>query len=127
MADLVRRAPRAAPMKRSRQQDRGPRTSYTLPLEARFLIEQEWAVDAADIERIVARVARIPAKQASSSDRERLRTLEESLGLFEEGIKLSRAAQTRLDAAQHKVEKLLGVDEKGKPRKVPFGDDDDGG
>ncbi|MGE3706377.1 MAG: AAA family ATPase [Vicinamibacterales bacterium] len=36
-------------------------------------------VDAADIERIVARVARIPAKQASSSDRERLRTLEESL------------------------------------------------
>ncbi len=54
-------------------------------------------------------------------------TLEESLGLFEEGIKLSRAAQTRLDAAQHKVEKLLGVDEKGKPRKVPFGDDDDGG
>ncbi len=36
-------------------------------------------VDAADIERIVARVARIPARQASSSDRERLRTLEESL------------------------------------------------
>jgi ATP-dependent Clp protease ATP-binding subunit ClpA len=37
-------------------------------------------VDAGDIERIVARVARIPAKQASSSDKERLRTLEESLG-----------------------------------------------
>ena len=36
-------------------------------------------VDAADIEKIVARVARIPARQASSSDRERLRTLEESL------------------------------------------------
>ena len=36
-------------------------------------------VDAADIERVVARVARIPARQASSSDRERLRTLEESL------------------------------------------------
>src|SRR5205823_5625410 len=33
----------------------------------------------ADIERIVARMARIPARQASSSDRERLRTLEESL------------------------------------------------
>ena len=28
---------------------------------------------------IVARIARIPARQASSSDRERLRTLEESL------------------------------------------------
>ncbi|CAN5372916.1 hypothetical protein BH09MYX1_BH09MYX1_56150 [soil metagenome] len=52
-------------------------------------------------------------------------SLEESLGLFEEGVKLSRAAQTRLDAAAQKVEKLLGVDEKGKPRKVPFGEDDD--
>jgi ATP-dependent Clp protease ATP-binding subunit ClpA len=37
-------------------------------------------IDAADIEPIVARMARIPARQASSSDRERLRTLEESLG-----------------------------------------------
>jgi ATP-dependent Clp protease ATP-binding subunit ClpA len=36
-------------------------------------------VDAADVERVVARVARIPPRQASSSDRERLRTLEESL------------------------------------------------
>jgi len=36
-------------------------------------------VDASDIEPIVARMARIPARQASSSDRERLRTLEESL------------------------------------------------
>jgi len=36
-------------------------------------------VDAADIERIVARIARIPARQASASDRERLRTLAESL------------------------------------------------
>jgi ATP-dependent Clp protease ATP-binding subunit ClpA len=36
-------------------------------------------IDAADIEPIVARMARIPARQASSSDRERLRALEESL------------------------------------------------
>jgi ATP-dependent Clp protease ATP-binding subunit ClpA len=36
-------------------------------------------VDAPDVERVVARMARIPARQASSSDRERLRTLEESL------------------------------------------------
>jgi ATP-dependent Clp protease ATP-binding subunit ClpA len=36
-------------------------------------------VDAPDIERILARTARIPPSQASSSDRERLRTLEESL------------------------------------------------
>jgi ATP-dependent Clp protease ATP-binding subunit ClpA len=36
-------------------------------------------VDAPDIESVVARMARIPARQASASDRERLRTLEESL------------------------------------------------
>jgi ATP-dependent Clp protease ATP-binding subunit ClpA len=36
-------------------------------------------VDVSDIEAIVARMARIPARQASSSDRERLRSLEESL------------------------------------------------
>ena len=36
-------------------------------------------VDAADIERVAARAARIPARQATSSDRERLRALEESL------------------------------------------------
>jgi ATP-dependent Clp protease ATP-binding subunit ClpA len=35
---------------------------------------------AANIEEVVARMARIPAKQASASDRDRLRSLEESLG-----------------------------------------------
>jgi ATP-dependent Clp protease ATP-binding subunit ClpA len=59
-------------------------------------------VDAADVEIIAARVARIPARQASSSDRERLRTLEESLNrvvfgqadavrLVAQSIKRSRA------------------------------------
>src|SRR5687767_2828485 len=37
------------------------------------------SVEVGDIEAIVARMARIPARQASSSDRERLRLLEESL------------------------------------------------
>jgi ATP-dependent Clp protease ATP-binding subunit ClpA len=36
-------------------------------------------VDAPDIEAVVARMARIPARQATSSDRERLKALEESL------------------------------------------------
>ncbi len=36
-------------------------------------------VSAAEIERVVARMARIPDKQASASDKERLKTLEESL------------------------------------------------
>lgn len=55
--------------------------------------------------------------------------LEESLALFEEGVKLSRGAQLRLDAAQKKVEKLLAVDEAGNARTEPFAtsanDDDD--
>ncbi|HET7745881.1 MAG TPA: AAA family ATPase, partial [Vicinamibacteria bacterium] len=36
-------------------------------------------VDVDEIEKVVARMARIPEKQASSSDKERLRTLDESL------------------------------------------------
>ena len=58
-------------------------------------------VEAGDIERVVARMARIPARQASSSDRERLRGLEEALervvfgqheavGLVARAIKRSR-------------------------------------
>jgi ATP-dependent Clp protease ATP-binding subunit ClpA len=59
-------------------------------------------VNVSDIESVVARMARIPARQASSSDRERLRTLEESLNrvvfgqaeavhLVAQSIKRSRA------------------------------------
>jgi ATP-dependent Clp protease ATP-binding subunit ClpA len=61
---------------------------YRLPDSAIDVIDEAGAVarlgkitvvDAAEIEAVVARIARIPARQASSSDRERLRTLEESL------------------------------------------------
>jgi ATP-dependent Clp protease ATP-binding subunit ClpA len=38
------------------------------------------AIDGAKIEEVIARMARIPAKQASASDRDRLRSLEEALG-----------------------------------------------
>jgi ATP-dependent Clp protease ATP-binding subunit ClpA len=37
-------------------------------------------ITAAQVEEVVARMARIPAKQASSSDKDRLKSLEESLG-----------------------------------------------
>src|SRR3954454_11544701 len=37
-------------------------------------------INADHMEEVVARIARIPAKQASSSDKDRLKTLEESLG-----------------------------------------------
>jgi exodeoxyribonuclease VII small subunit len=41
--------------------------------------------------------------------------LEESLKLFEEGVRLARASQARLDAAEKRVEELLLVDANGKP------------
>ena len=48
------------------------------------------------------------------ADRDRL-LLERSLELFEEGVKLARSAQERLDRAERKVEELLGVDASGRP------------
>jgi exodeoxyribonuclease VII small subunit len=41
--------------------------------------------------------------------------LERALALFEEGVKLARTAQTRLDRAERRVEELLGVDARGQP------------
>jgi len=41
--------------------------------------------------------------------------LEQSLALFEEGIRLARAAEERLDRAEKRVEELLGIDAQGKP------------
>ena len=41
--------------------------------------------------------------------------LEESLQLFEEGVRLSRASQARLDSAEKRIEELLAVDQNGKP------------
>lgn len=46
--------------------------------------------------------------------------LEESLALFEEGVRLSRAAQERLDQAERRVEELVGVDAQGRARTAPF-------
>ncbi len=40
---------------------------------------EQATVDVAEVERIVARIARIPEKQASVSDKERLRTMQDSL------------------------------------------------
>jgi exodeoxyribonuclease VII small subunit len=41
--------------------------------------------------------------------------LEESLSLFEEGIRLARTAQARLDAAEKRVEELIATDQHGDP------------
>jgi exodeoxyribonuclease VII small subunit len=41
--------------------------------------------------------------------------LEKALELFEEGVRLARSAQARLDRAERRVEELLGIDAKGQP------------
>lgn len=41
--------------------------------------------------------------------------LEESLALFEEGVRLSRSAKERLDKAEKRVEELIESDENGDP------------
>ena len=47
--------------------------------------------------------------------------LEESLRLFEEGVRAARIAQRRLDQAERRVEELLGVDERGEPELTELG------
>jgi exodeoxyribonuclease VII small subunit len=52
--------------------------------------------------------------------------LEESLGLFEQGIRLSRECQERLSQAERRIEILLS-DQQGRPTVSPFEDDKSGG
>lgn len=47
-------------------------------------------------------------------------TLEQSLVLFEEGVTLSRMAQSKLEDAQRKVEQLVSVDGQGRTKTTPF-------
>ena len=62
-------------------------------------------------------------------------TLEESLRLYEEGIRLSRLCHAKLEEAEGKIEKLLKdakggpvADRNGQPKTVPFdASDEDGG
>jgi ATP-dependent Clp protease ATP-binding subunit ClpA len=71
-------------------------------LRLRSRSEEALVVDVPEIERVVARIARIPEKQATVSEKDRLRTLEESLtrvvfgqeeavGIVARAIKRSRA------------------------------------
>jgi ATP-dependent Clp protease ATP-binding subunit ClpA len=69
-------------------------------------------VDVPEIERVVARMARIPEKQATSSDKDRLRTLEESLGRVvfgqEEAVRLVVSAIKRSRAGLGQPERPAG-------------------
>ena len=54
--------------------------------------------------------------------------LEESLKLYEDGIRLSRLCHAKLEEAEGKIELLmkdargdLVMDEQGRPKKTPFG------
>lgn len=46
--------------------------------------------------------------------------LEESLKLFEEGVKISRECQTQLTQAESKVQQLVSFDPQGNAVTVPF-------
>jgi exodeoxyribonuclease VII small subunit len=50
--------------------------------------------------------------------------LDESLKLFEEGVKLSRECQTQLTKAETQVKKLVGFDDKGKAITEDFSTED---
>ena len=47
-------------------------------------------------------------------------SLEDSLRLFEEGVKVARVAQARLSSAEKRVDELLGTDADGELRTRPF-------
>jgi exodeoxyribonuclease VII small subunit len=58
--------------------------------------------------------------------------LEESLTLYEEGVKLSRICHAKLEEAEGKIELLMkdsrgdvAVDKQGQPRKTPFRREDE--
>ena len=69
-------------------------------------------VTVADVEQVIARMAKIPAKQATSSDRERLRTLEEALGRVvfgqEEAVKIVAGAIKRSRAGLGQPDRPAG-------------------
>jgi exodeoxyribonuclease VII small subunit len=68
-----------------------------------------------DFEKKLNRLEEIVAKMEGGDI-----PLEDSLKLFEEGVKLSRTCQTELDEAEQKVELLLGQDSQGQAVVQPF-------
>lgn len=51
--------------------------------------------------------------------------LEESLKLFEEGVKLSRECHAQLTQAEAQVKKLTGFDNEGRPLTENFNNDEE--
>ena len=67
-----------------------------------------------DFEESLKRLEEIVSKLESGNI-----ALEESLTLFEEGVKLSRHCKKKLDEAEKKVQILMKTDE-GEKKAVPF-------
>ncbi|MFN8846977.1 MAG: exodeoxyribonuclease VII small subunit [Bdellovibrionales bacterium] len=63
-----------------------------------------------DFEKKLNRLESIVAKMEKGD-----MALEESLKLFEEGVKLSRECQTQLTQAEAKVKQLMEFDSEGRP------------
>ncbi|MBN8539080.1 MAG: exodeoxyribonuclease VII small subunit [Deltaproteobacteria bacterium] len=54
-------------------------------------------------------------------------SLDDSMKLFEEGVKMSRECQSQLTVAEEKVKLLLSIDADGKAVTRDFDPDDDSG
>ena len=62
-----------------------------------------------DFEKKLNRLEDIVSKMEGNSQ-----TLEESIKLFEEGVKLSQDCHKELEQAEQKVQVLLSIDDKGQ-------------
>ena len=68
-----------------------------------------------DFEKKLTRLEEIVAKMESGD-----LALDDSLKLFEEGVKLSRECNVQLNEAEQKVKVLLGVDANGQAQTRAF-------
>ena len=68
-----------------------------------------------DFEKKLSRLEEIVQKMEKGDS-----SLEDSLKLFEEGIKLSRECQSQLTKAEAQVKKLIAIDDSGKAITEPF-------
>jgi exodeoxyribonuclease VII small subunit len=68
-----------------------------------------------EFEKKLGRLEEIVAKMESGD-----LSLEDSLKMFEEGVKLSRECNTQLQAAEQKVKVLLSVDAQGQATTEDF-------
>src|SRR3954470_11222964 len=89
------------------------RTAEALDPGAEKTAPERAEINADHMEEVVARIARIPAKQASSSDKDRLKTLEESLGRVvfgqEEAVRLVARAIKRSRAGLGQPDRPAGA------------------